>query len=426
MTTITSPPLVSVIVRTKDRLDSLRYCLDSIVKQTYRPIEVVIINDGGAPVLPVTQSLPDTITLQLIELDTNVGRTAAANKGLDHAKGDFLCFLDDDDYWLPHHLDTLVEPLSLASQSPSDNAVGMVYGSTRAVNVDHEGTEHPLSVFETPFNSLQLLKNNFIPIMSALFLRRWVDEGVRFDLQFDLFEDWDFWLQIHQKCQFKHIPAVTSVYRLHEAASGVHDHTLANNAALCIYQKWLPSLSINKIASLIQYGNIAEEERINRLQEENQKQLNNIGKQHSYALKVIQEKDQNIEYLETLYKNAINTIETKDDDIKHLDALYKNAINTIETKDDNINHLDKSYQHAIRVIEEKDIDIERINRDLNILSLRNDSNNKNVEKQNALIEDLNNQVDGLNSHITSLTEELDTIKSTFTWRLHSKIKRLIN
>ncbi|WP_191602245.1 glycosyltransferase family 2 protein [Marinomonas algicola] len=412
MQAITSQPLVSVIVRTKDRAESLRHCIDSIAKQTYRPIEIVVINDGGKSVLTLIEQLPTNLTTKLIELEKNIGRTAAANMGLEHATGDFLCFLDDDDYWLPHHLQTLALPLSESAANNQESLLGVVYSSTKAVKVDNDGEEHLLSIFETPFDPLHLVRNNFIPIMSALFLRRWIDEGVRFDSQFDLFEDWDFWLQIQQKCQFKHIPEISAIYRLHEGASGVHDHTLANAAALSLYHKWLPTLSSTEIALLIQQANTDTEEQIHSIQEENQKQLNKIGEQHSHALTVIHQKDKNI---------------------AHLESLYKNAINTIETKDDNIDHLDNLYQHAISVIEAKDLDIERINRDIHTLELKNIDYQTIIAEQeiaikesNSQIEDLRNQVENLDHSLISTKKELNHLKSTFTWRLYSKIKSLIN
>ncbi len=437
MTSTISTPLVSVIVRTKDRLNNLKQCLQSIVEQTYRPIEIVVINDGGCDVSPITNTIPADITPLILQLKKNVGRTQAANQGLEAASGDYLCFLDDDDLWYPNHLQILVPYLTehfLNTQNlnhhPRTKPLGLVYGSTQALEVDSNGETHDISTFETPFNALDLMSENFIPIMSALFLRQWIDEGVRFDTQFDLYEDWDFWLQINQKCDFKHIPQITSLYHLHENASGVHNQTQAQQAALQIHKKWLPSLTTQNIAQLIQQTHKNHEDKVSLLQSNNQKQLNTIGEQHSHALKVIQDKDQNIKALEIAYDEAIRTIEQKDEDIAHLTRLYENAIDTIEQKDEDIAHLTRLYENAIDTITTKDDNIEHLNssyrqtintKDLAIDRLK--EANITVQKENQKKSEL---IDNLQDQLDKSKKELSRFEASLVWRLHKKITRLKN
>src|SRR5512135_2804388 len=91
-------PLVSIIVRTKDRPKLLEHALESIAAQTYRPIEVVLVNDGGCDLdIEKLRSILGDVSLKYVRLENNAGRAHAGNVGIEHAQGDYIGFLDDDD-----------------------------------------------------------------------------------------------------------------------------------------------------------------------------------------------------------------------------------------------------------------------------------------------------------------------------------------
>ncbi|HDH97534.1 MAG TPA: glycosyltransferase family 2 protein, partial [Deltaproteobacteria bacterium] len=93
-------PLVSVIVRTKERPDLLREALASLAAQTYSPVEAVIVNDGGMDVAEIVDDfLSDIDHIRYIHQSENGGRACAANMGLQSAKGEWIGFLDDDDLY---------------------------------------------------------------------------------------------------------------------------------------------------------------------------------------------------------------------------------------------------------------------------------------------------------------------------------------
>lgn len=105
-------PLISVIVPVYNGEEYLANCIESIENQTYRPLEVVIVNDG---------SVDDTeeVCKQLAETYDNVrwitlpdlGVSAARNAGMDEAKGDYITFVDADDRIRPQMLQVLYEAL---------------------------------------------------------------------------------------------------------------------------------------------------------------------------------------------------------------------------------------------------------------------------------------------------------------------------
>ncbi|MFH1481357.1 MAG: PIG-L family deacetylase, partial [Pseudomonadota bacterium] len=104
-------PLVSVIVRTKDRPALLANALRSIAGQTYANIEMVVVNDGGQDVQDVVTTLAGNIPVTYIAHEKSKGRAAAANSGLKAARGLYLNFLDDDDVFYPDHIEILVRTI---------------------------------------------------------------------------------------------------------------------------------------------------------------------------------------------------------------------------------------------------------------------------------------------------------------------------
>lgn len=100
---------VSIIVPVYKAEPYIRKCIDSILSQTFTNFELLLIDDGS----------PDNcgkICDEYAELDArvhvfhkeNCGVSAARNLGLDHAKGDYVCFIDSDDWIDPDMLETLI------------------------------------------------------------------------------------------------------------------------------------------------------------------------------------------------------------------------------------------------------------------------------------------------------------------------------
>ena len=99
-------PLVSVVIPTYDRPTFLREALESVATQSYRPIEVIVVDDASPESVTsvVQETLPSAVEWQCIRHETNRGANAARNTGIDASSGDVVAFLDDDDRWEPNKL----------------------------------------------------------------------------------------------------------------------------------------------------------------------------------------------------------------------------------------------------------------------------------------------------------------------------------
>lgn len=101
-------PLVSVIIPVYNGARFLRAALESVFAQTYRPIEVIVVDDGSADDSGViAQSFPEVRYVR----QQNEGVAAARNNGIQIARGEFLAFLDQDDLWTPEKLKVQVDHL---------------------------------------------------------------------------------------------------------------------------------------------------------------------------------------------------------------------------------------------------------------------------------------------------------------------------
>ena len=104
-------PLISIIVPVYNGEDYLARCLDSLLAQTYAPIEILMVNDGSqdrtAEILSQYEQYPQI----KVFYQENKGLSGARNLGLKHFEGDFVCFVDSDDYVTPTYCEELYKAL---------------------------------------------------------------------------------------------------------------------------------------------------------------------------------------------------------------------------------------------------------------------------------------------------------------------------
>ncbi|MCL4768976.1 MAG: glycosyltransferase [Burkholderiaceae bacterium] len=222
-------PLVSIVIRTMGR-PTLAQSLASVALQTYAHLEIVLVDAAGRglPSLPPEAAL---VSCHLVSLGRPLPRAEAANCGMHAAKGEYLIFLDDDDWFYPDHIAKLVR---MARSHPVFKAV-----HTAIECVDEMG-EPQGEVFEFPYAPGELRYGNFLPIHSVLFHRSLLDAGCSFDGAFDLYEDWDFWLQVETHTPMGFVPGVSAAYRIQPGSGeGVRtDAQRARKATAQIYAKW--------------------------------------------------------------------------------------------------------------------------------------------------------------------------------------------
>lgn len=242
---IKDAPLVTVIIRTIGRKLLVRKALDSVALQTYPNIEVVLVDAVGEED-PQLGQWCGRFPLRICGTARSLSRSKAANIGLENARGEYLIFLDDDDWFEPDHIAGLMKAMR---ENPD---VQVVYSGVRCV--DAEGKDKDL-FFNHPYDPVRLLAANEIPIHALLFERDLLNHGCRFDEAFDIYEDWDFWIQLSLHTKFFHLNRITAIYRIsNREGSGVHGYERARKGREAIYDKWRGLWTRRQVYDLMMYS----------------------------------------------------------------------------------------------------------------------------------------------------------------------------
>ncbi|ROR95755.1 glycosyl transferase family 2 [Salana multivorans] len=194
---------VTIVMRTKDRAPLLRRALDDVLAQTLAAWHLVVVNDGGAR-QPVDVLLTERETafdgrVEVVHVDGGSGSMeAAANLGVERARGDFVVVHDDDDTWAPTFLEEMVAALD------ADEEAVAAAARTEIVHEDFDGTS-ATEIRREPFvppgevvSLFDLLRTNRVVPISLLVRRRVYDEIGLYDPVLKAVGDWEFNLRLLQ------------------------------------------------------------------------------------------------------------------------------------------------------------------------------------------------------------------------------------
>lgn len=201
-------PLISVIIRTQNRPHLLFEALQSIAQQTYPFVEAIVVNDGGISVKDIVSSFENKITggLQLIEKIAQEGRSAAANTGIESAKGKWIAFLDDDDTFEPNGLEQLAQLIKWDKD--------IIYGQVNVWQMSVFNQENKLLTVMKDYEPDSLWLCNQIAICAYICKKENALKVGAFDGEFEYLEDWDFYFRLSQHARVQYIPQVVANYRV--------------------------------------------------------------------------------------------------------------------------------------------------------------------------------------------------------------------
>jgi len=164
-------PTVSVIIPCYDGADTIDQAVDSVLRQTFSDLEVIVIDDGSTDDSVERVSSINDDRLTLLENEANEGIPATRNRGIRRSKGKFLCFLDQDDIWLSKKLEYQIEIIT------SDTEIGVVYSPFYVI----DGSGRPYAIrSNTPPPDENLDKHNYLsnyrfPMTTKLFRKECID-----------------------------------------------------------------------------------------------------------------------------------------------------------------------------------------------------------------------------------------------------------
>lgn len=103
--------LISVVIPAYNAASTIARALDSVLSQRFTDFEILVVNDGSPDTLELESVLNSYREHVVYHKQENRGAGAARNAGVNNARGQFLAFLDADDYWLPNYLESQLEVL---------------------------------------------------------------------------------------------------------------------------------------------------------------------------------------------------------------------------------------------------------------------------------------------------------------------------
>lgn len=205
-------PLVSIIIRTCQRPDMLEQALESIRNQIYTNIEVIVVEDGENKSEELLKSCFPDLNYVYRSTGGKVGRCRAGNLALQLAGGEYINFLDDDDYFLQDHLSCLVDTLQEGDEKAAYSIAEEHQIIVQSRNPYKYKVRKKTIRFKQPFNRILLYTFNYIPIQSILFHRSLYDTFGGLDEQLDTLEDWDLWVRYSTQTRYKFVDKITSCY----------------------------------------------------------------------------------------------------------------------------------------------------------------------------------------------------------------------
>ncbi|MEW6145839.1 MAG: glycosyltransferase [Thermodesulfobacteriota bacterium] len=214
---------MSVIIPTYNRAKLLNISINSVLSQTYRDFELIVIDDCSKD---TTSAVLDGIAdkrLRVIKNTSNKGIAAVRNIGVTLSRGRYIAFLDDDDEWLPDKLEKQIDVLDRGTTS-----LGCVYtGSLVVDSADDHVLQTSIPLYRN--NVLkEMLFQNFITTSTIALKKACFDKVGLFDEGIPYGEDYDMWIRIAEEYEYDFVKEPLAKYRSHQTAMTKNYVTVIN------------------------------------------------------------------------------------------------------------------------------------------------------------------------------------------------------
>lgn len=206
MADLSPTPCVSIVVPCYNGAEYIRAAIESILSQTYRNIEIIVINDGSSDdSVDILKEYQENIYW---ESQTNRGQAASLNKGWEMAKGEILSYLSVDDFLEPEAVETAVNVLCMRPE------IVLTYSDFNLVD---SGSNKIRYVKAPDFSYYDLLVKQICqPGPGAFFKKSAFEKTGGWDPDYKQMPDYHYWVHLGMEGPFYRIPKCLAHYRVHE------------------------------------------------------------------------------------------------------------------------------------------------------------------------------------------------------------------
>jgi glycosyltransferase involved in cell wall biosynthesis len=201
-----SNPFFSIVIPAYNRAYILPQTIESILKQSFNDYEIIVVDDGSKD---NTKEVITSLNLPQLKYvyQNNAERSAARNNGVRHASGQYICFLDSDDFYLENHLQVLYDEIA---NNAFDKAMYFVECNHLQKGVI---TKPKLQVIETDLYTY-FFNQSVVP--ARVCIEKSIFDEFSFDEKTVIVEDTVLWCNIATKYPIHHIHQNTVLYHLHD------------------------------------------------------------------------------------------------------------------------------------------------------------------------------------------------------------------
>ena len=203
-------PMVSILISTFNRPRYLSEALASALQQSYKNLQVIVVNDGGQDVSDIVNSCSDT-RLVFINRKENRGKAFSLNQALERAQGKYIAYLDDDDLYYPHHIETLVS--ALEQRSHCQVAYSDLYKTCCKVKPD--GSRQVLGKvveISRDFDRFLMLHFNHVLHVCLMHHRDLIEKTGPYNERLNILIDWDMTRRLAFFSDFCHVHEITGEF----------------------------------------------------------------------------------------------------------------------------------------------------------------------------------------------------------------------
>jgi len=239
--------LVSVIITAYNYGEFLEQSIKSVLEQTYKKVEVIVVNDGSKDnTEEILTNFP-----QVIKINTKrVGLSAARNIGIQYSKGDFILFLDADDYLLP---DGIEHNVNHFKQFPT-----AAFVSGAHLRQDIEGNYLPVTpaLYKEGDVYSALLLGNYIAMEATVLYRKELFFTFHFDPKLIACEDYDINLRIARHFPVYSHREFVAVYWIHNKSMSADNNKMLQ-AVMKVLKQQVPFLQSQNEKDALQSGMVS-------------------------------------------------------------------------------------------------------------------------------------------------------------------------
>lgn len=214
-------PLVTIVIPTYNRSALLPITVRSALEQTYKNIEVIVVDDGSTDdtATVMKELMSQDPRLRYIHYLPNAGACVARNKGIDAASGSYICFLDSDDTYLPQKIERQIG-VALSLPQGRDHIVQCQIAYLTNNNIQNTPPRQGKRIDENPADYIFL--NGGQSHTPLCLINTGLARRVRFSDKLPKLQDFDWFIRLNSEdAEYAHIPESLATYRYTHDANQV-------------------------------------------------------------------------------------------------------------------------------------------------------------------------------------------------------------